>query len=135
MKRTTFTFANIPAATTPATLATLTFTPPTSGTAVLSARGYCNMVPIAASDNEINIAIAPTASGAFLTNTSTWGVMNVPRGSVSGLYQNNWSAETTQNVTAGVATTMVLAGRHETGNTTSDCSGSFKVEIYTGTLP
>jgi len=135
MKRATFQFATIPATPTASQLASLTFTPPVSGTAVLSARGYCNMTPIAGSDNEINIAIGSTLAVAFNGGVAEWGVLNVPSGSTAGLHQLGWTAETTVAVTAGTSYTRVLAGRHEMGATSTDCSGSFKVEVYTGTLP
>lgn len=135
MKRTTFLFASVPAASTPGQLSTITFTPPTSGTALVSARGYCNMTAFAGSDNEINIALGTTLANAFSTPVSEWGVVNVPSGSPSGLYQEAWTAERAISVTAGTAYTYLLSGRHEIGSGTSDCSGSLRVEVFTDTLP
>ncbi len=132
-KRTTFTFATVsPQGSAYDTLASLDFTPPTSGTALVRGRGYCNMNPIGGSDNEINIGEANALNTFILGDL---GVVNVPNGSPAGLYQPGWSTESEVSVTAGVPTTATLLARHENGNTSSDCSGSLTVEVFTGTLP
>jgi hypothetical protein len=46
-----------------------------------------------------------------------------------------WSAEATIPVTAGVPQTLFLAGIHWGSNVPNDCSGTFMVQVFTGTLP
>jgi hypothetical protein len=135
-KRATFTFATIPAVgQTPGQLATITFTPPNDGTAILRGRGYCNLDPIVGQDNEVDIAAGTALAAAFNTPVTDWGVMRIVNGSTAGTHQVGWTAESTLAVKAGVATQVFLAGHHGSGATTSNCSGSFSVEVYTGTLP
>lgn len=116
-----------------------TKTGPVTGTAVVRARGYCNLTSIAGSDNGINIAsgLSSGAPGSAFTGSLVrdWGVMNVPSGSPAGLYQPGWTAERTFPVTLGQVVGIKLEGRHEVGNATNDCSGSLFVEVYSGTLP
>ena len=126
--RATFTFVNVPAATTAATLATLTFTPTVTGTVVLTGRGYCNQTQLTAGFNGINVAAGTSSALAFGTSVSDWGVVGVPAAAVSlGNFQTTFSSNTTLPVTAGVATTMSLFGRHETSATTDDCGGTFEI--------
>lgn len=135
-KRAPFNSQSVPAAGQPAAvLASLTFTPPVSGTARLAGRGFCNLVPTAGSNNQIAIAAGTSTANAFTTSNSDRGFVIVPSGSPNGLYQLGWTSESTMAVSAGTQYTVVLAGRHEAGNTTNDCSGTFTVEIFTGTLP
>ena len=132
MKRTTFSFASVPPYDAdPVAVATLTFTPPITGTAVLTARGYCNMQIVVNTDNTVTLAIAPTLESAFAGSVPEWGVVTVPFNAPFGLYQPGWTAQTTQSVVAGESYSMVLAARHEVGEEFSDCSGSFMVEIFT----
>ncbi len=131
-KRTTFSFVSILAE--EVTLASLTFTPPAAGTAVLRSRGYCNL-GTNTSDNGINIAAGDGVSSPFTGSVTDMGVMRVPANATPGLRQQGWTSETTLAVAAGVPVTRVLVGKHEIGNAPANCSGSFTVEIYTGTLP
>jgi hypothetical protein len=137
--RTIFEFVVIPpVGQPPAQLAAATFTAPVSGTALLKGRGYCNTGPIAGSNNQINLAAGTSAASAFAGGVvSGWGILNVPPGSVSGLYPYGWSSESRLvNIVAGSIYTVGLFGRHEAGNTNNtDCRGSFTVQLFTSVLP
>ena len=88
------------------------------------------MVPIAGSDNRINLAAGVNAMTAFANPVSPWGVMNVPQASIYGLYQLSWTSDSTLAVTANTPYTISLFGRHELGNTNSDCLGSLSVLVF-----
>jgi hypothetical protein len=137
-KRATFSFASIPVAGMPGVqLSTITFTPPTAGTAIVSSRGYCNMTGIAGAENGINIGAATAVANAF-TNFFNVGVVRLPNGAPATLHQAGFTSEITIPITAamaGMAQTINLYGRHEVGNRTDDCSGSFTVQFVNGTLP
>jgi hypothetical protein len=138
MKRTTFSFATVPAFNGGnGQFATLTFTPPTSGTAVVTAQGWCNLAALAAgSTNEINIAIAPTLAGLFSNVVlGEWGVLRIPGGLPSGNLAFAFESQTTLEVTANTSSTVVLGGKHAMGATADNCSGSLMVEVFTGSLP
>lgn len=135
MKRTTFGFGNVPASGGGSgQLSSITFTPPVSGTALVRARGWCNQTPLSTT-SEIQIGIGPTLATAFNIPVQEWGVLRLPGGLPSGTYAQAWNTETTLAVTANVATTVVLAARHATGSDPDDCSGSFMVQVFTGSLP
>jgi hypothetical protein len=136
-KRTTFEFSLIPPAGQPAaTLTWFHFTPPVSGTAVLRARGYCNLTPLDGSNNQLIIGIGTTPVTALTAvNVGETGFINVPPGAGPGVYQEGWSAERTFPVTAGQFASAYLVGRHEAGNATNDCSGSLTVEIFSTPMP
>lgn len=135
-KQSTFLFVNVPAAGQPdATVGSITFTPPASGTAVVRARGYCNIDGISGQNVEINLGLGTASAAPFLDQVTSWGVLRVPNGAPAVLHQLMFSAERTFAVNGGTATTVTLAGRHTTGTAADDCSGSIVVEIFTGTLP
>ncbi len=124
------------------TMASIAFTPPTSGIAVLGGRGRCNVVALASSDNEIDLAAGSDNATAFTLDKvhtiADWGIVSVPQSSVTGEhYDEAWSSETTMPVVAGKSYKVVLAAKHGLGplDGTSDCSGSFEVQIYSGALP
>ena len=130
--RTTFLFGNIPAVAIPAatvTLASLTFTPAASGTALLSSRGYCNHTQLTTTYSEIQIAAGINVTAAYdAPNYFGWGILRLPANPTGGLFQDNWTSETTLAVTAGTATTVSLFGKHGSDGTQVDsCSGSFTV--------
>jgi hypothetical protein len=129
-----FTFASVsPAGIPPDQLSSLTFTPTANGTAVLSARGFCHMLPTlppAIGDNRIDIVPGTSAASAFNAPVAKWGVMNVPAGSVAGLYQPNFSSQITVPVFAGQTYTYGLFARHEFGSGTDTCTGTFNVQVF-----
>jgi hypothetical protein len=114
----------------PDQLSSLTFTPTANGTAVLSARGFCNMLPAANSDNRIDIVPGTSAASAFNAPVAKWGVGNVPNDSVAGFYQPNYTSQITVPVIAGQIYTYGLFARHELGSTTSTCTGTFSVQVF-----
>jgi hypothetical protein len=114
----------------PDQLASLTFTPTANGTAVLSGRGFCNMFPVANSDNRIDIVPGTAAATAFDAPVAKWGAMNVPRGSATGIYQLNFTSQITVPVVAGQTYTYGLFARHELGSTSSTCTGTFSVQVF-----
>jgi hypothetical protein len=78
-------YLTLPPYSTPDTLASLTFTPASNGTAALiSTRGYCNMAPLVISDNRFDIVAGVTVATAYVTPHSKWGVVNVPISSIAG---------------------------------------------------
>jgi hypothetical protein len=132
-RRTAFTFVAMPATGTSVQLSTVTFTSPVSGTAILRSRGFCN-VPTGASQVEIQISAGPTLATAFNPPVSDWGVIRMLAGLPAGNFAEEFDSETGLAVTAGVATTVVLAGRRQIAAAGGDCSGSFTVQVY-GVLP
>ena len=132
-KRTGFSNVAIPGTFSPIVqLASLSFTPPKDGTALLRSRGFCNLN--AGGDNA-NVKIAAGTSVATVFDAGdlkSYGIIEVP---VSGFTQAMWTSEQELSVSAGVATTVFLAGRAQVGFSNADCSGTFQVEVYTGTLP
>jgi hypothetical protein len=138
LKRTTFSFVTIPPSAGGAVqIATLTFTPPVSGTALIMARGFCNINALAAGTTTgLNMGIGSTLANAFGGTVPEWGVTRLPGGRpTTAQFAQGWTAETTRAVTAGVAQTVGLAGRHEAGTVNDDCTDSLWVEVFTGNLP
>ena len=89
------------------------------------------MAPDLNDQNTLSIDAAPLGPLAFVPGTPyNWGVINVPFDSVPGLYQQNWTSETTMSVTANTPYTMTLFVRREFGTSKTDCSGSFSVRVY-----
>jgi hypothetical protein len=130
-KRVTFTQvdASLPGAK-PNTFATLAFTPTASGTAVFHGRGYCNMYADPSNDNEISIDAAATAAQAFPGVTFyEWGLLDIPRGSVPGNYQQGWTSESIMPVVAGTSYSMSLYGKHQSSTVLANCSGTFSVQV------
>jgi hypothetical protein len=127
--QTTFVFANVPASGTAANaMATRTFTPAKSGTVYAESRGYCNLDQLT-STVEIDISAGTTEADAYSASVSDWGVVRVPgQASPLGLFQVNWTSRRAIAVTAGVAVTLNLYGRHNLGTAADDCSGTFIVE-------
>lgn len=119
-------------------LKTITFTPPTSGTAIVSGRGHCTMTaPPAGTDNLIDIHPAANLAGAFGAGTEyEWGRAMVPDGSMAtGNYLPMWSTETAIAVTAGTQYTMELVAKRQQDTSAATCSGTFFVQVFTSTLP
>jgi hypothetical protein len=135
-QRASFRFVGVPAAgQQPSSAATLTFTPPAAGWALVRARGFCNMMGQAQSEAGIGVAIGPNAIDAYAPNTvGDWGVMRLPPTTASN-HQIPWTAERLVAVNAGIPTAMSVFVRHESGAGADDCSGSVTVEIFSGQLP
>jgi hypothetical protein len=135
-KRTNFVFMNVPATgVSPVQLATLTFTPPVSGTAVVTGLGWCNVTGGAAS-TEIQIGIGSSLATAFSGVVQEWGILRLPGGvPATPDFAMAWEAQTSIPVTANTAATVVLAGRHALGALSDDCSGNLQVQVFTGALP
>jgi fructose-specific component phosphotransferase system IIB-like protein len=108
-------------------LAFLSFTPPLSGTAFVTSRGYCNMLG-GSSANGVNISAGTSLAGAF-GGESSWGNLSVPGGSVNDFYQLMFSSEALLAVTAEVPVGVYLAGRHASSTQEAVCSGTFLVEV------
>jgi hypothetical protein len=134
-----FKFAPIPPAGQPAvTLATLTMVAPVSGTALVHARGYCNLVPNGTSNNQMTLTIGQSVADAFdsspdpaIPGVSEWGLVIVPPAAAMGLYQPMWSAERALEVVGGNTYTVSLFGRHDSGSVINDCSGTMTIELFT----
>jgi len=133
-KRMAFSQTVQPASQPAVVLATMTFTPPGDGFARLAGRGFCSMAPIVGSNNQISIAGGTSAASALATPNSEKGFVIVPMNSTNGAYQNGWTSDSIISVTGGMQHTAVLVGRHEAGNTSNDCTGTFTVEFFTGML-
>ena len=125
--RTTF-YGNIPAQGSPAVvLATLTYTPLSSGTVYARSRGYCNM-GTGATGNEIHISAGTSESEAFNPGTNpvaNWGVLRIAVGIPAAMM---WSSDRAVSVTEGVPISINLYGRHLYGNWSDLCSGTFSID-------
>jgi hypothetical protein len=112
-------------------LSSVTFTATLNAIARLRARGYCNVLGLAGSNNEVHLAIGANASEAYDTTVnpvSNWGIMMVPAGSPLSRHVAGFSAERFVAVAAGATYTYRVFGRHQAGSNTDDCSGTFFVE-------
>lgn len=136
-KRATFSFANVPAqGVAPNQFSSITFTPPVSGTAIVTGLGWCNVSGLAAGlTTEVQIGIGTSVATAFNGPVQEWGVIRMPGGLPAGDWAVAWEAQTAVAVTANVTTTVVLAGRHGSGALADDCSGNLQVQVFTGSLP
>ncbi len=137
-KRVTYSFVNVLASGgATAQLATLTFTPPVSGTAVATTLGWCNITaPAAGTTSELNMGIGTSLATVFNGQVAEWGVIRLPGGLPSNtVFAIHWSSQTTIPVTANVASTVVLGARHSSGAAVDQCSGTFQVQVFTGSLP
>lgn len=119
-----------------AQLAALTFTPPVSGTALITGRGWCYQRGLAGT-NEIQIGVGTTLANTFSGFPQDWGVLRLPGGLPNGTdVAHHWTAESVLAVTANTATTVVLGARHSVGTIATDnCSGDLMVQVYTANLP
>ena len=132
---------NVNVATTAASFATatdfttITFTPPVTGTALVRARGYCNLSSQTA--GQTNLVIGPALAGETSVNSfSDWVAMQLPTSAVAQNTQLAYIAERLIPVTAGTARTVTLKGYHEVTPTSGgNCRGSMTVEVFSGTLP
>ncbi len=131
-----FRFVDVPAAgQQPRAAATLTFTPPANGWALVRARGFCNVMGQAQSENGVGVAIGANDVEAFdPQGVSGWGVMRIPA-TTALHHQIPWTAERLVAVTAGESAALSVFVRHEIGAAADDCSGSATVEIFSGQLP
>jgi hypothetical protein len=120
-------FKTIPASGSPAAaLTSLTFTPKSSGNALVLARGYCNISEGATAGERINVAIGTDASdalGAF--DYDNWGILAVPTGTSE--FALSYSAQKLVAVTGGVAKTLKVWGQTEEGDGSADCSARITV--------
>jgi hypothetical protein len=122
------TFNAIPANGSPAAnIGSLTFTPRSSGNALVMARGYCNMNE-GTSDLRIDLGIGKTATDAFGSlDVQNWGVLAAPTG--SDQLAMMYTAQKLVPVTAGTATTLSVWGQTEFATTGSaDCSVQITAE-------
>ena len=120
---------------TPVQLATFSFTPTATGTAVVTGRGYCNVTG-GATAIQLNIGIGTVLANIFTApNFSDVVALSLPAGEVAQNWQIPFIAETTIPVTANVASTLFLAARREVASANAaNCIGSFSVDI-SGTRP
>lgn len=131
-------FINIPTTSssfgTATTLATLTFTPNISGTAVLIGRGYCNVTT--STTGEVNVVLGTVVPGDSNPVFTEWAAIRSPRTSVSEGMQAAFFTQRTITVAAGVARTVNLKAFRELASTTSlNCIGSYSVTIQPDVLP
>lgn len=117
------------------TLATLTFTSPVTGTAVLRGRGDCRTV--GTSQDKIHVYAGTTVADALTNSEGEQGVVKTGiQGATLFDFESGFTSETSRVVTAGVPETVVLVANREVGTDVGDyCVGSFSVEVYTGVLP
>jgi hypothetical protein len=115
---------------TTATLATLTFAPAASGTAVVRGRGFCSMASLAGSNDQITFASGPDFATAFGQPVSAWGAATVPSGN-TGFFTPGWNSETSIPVVANATYTLSLFASHKVTQINNDqCVGSFSVQIF-----
>ena len=135
-KRVTFLFSGVPVPGTTGQLSSVTFTPPNTGTAVVTVHGFCNVTALAGSAVEIDVGVGLTLANAFLGGAAEWGVIRLPAGLPTATdFAIPFGAQSAFPVTANTATTVVVGGRHQTGGTLDDCSGNVQVQVFTGSLP
>lgn len=132
-KRNEFTFVNAPASfASPATTAsTLTFTPPVTGKALLRGRGYCNVSAISGA-NSVYLSAGSTSNNASNASVATFGIVRALAAPL--LSQVTWTTDLEVNVTAAVPATYSLYVFRDGGTEGVNCSGTFTVEVYPGTL-
>jgi len=115
--------------------ATLTFTSPVNGTALLVARGFCNLTSPTSGGG--NLVIGTALPGETTVNTfSDWVSLRVPVVAAASPTQMAYSAERDVPVTAGVPLTATLKTYRETTSTEPMiCNGSYRVTIHPTLLP
>ena len=131
-KRITFQFVPIPGQGVNGQLATLTFTSPVSGTAILRTVGFCNLQNNV--QNEYNIASGTVLANVFNSPVPEWGVIRTIAGTPAATSAERYASDNAVAVTAGVPTTVFAAVRRIFPTAGGDCSGVFTVQVY-GALP
>jgi len=117
------------------TLQSISLTPPDSGYVLLRGRGFCNLAPVQGSSNIVLTTIGTQPATAFSeTEVSEWGIASLVPDAPMGTHQISWTTERLVWVVVGNPYAFVLAAKHESGNTTSDCSGSLTAEFYQAEL-
>lgn len=134
LNRSAFSFVALPNAVTATgvELTTVTFVAPGTGTALLSARGYCNIDSSTTTRVLVQLEIVPNATTTFSSNFQFQGIMNIPAQPAAQVYSHNYTAETTVAVTAGVSYTYDLIGRHYDGDASNatSCLGTLTVRFH-----
>lgn len=122
-----------------ATASTLTFTAPFTGTALVRARGFCNMFRQAAVENQVDLAIllpGETVNGVIgayeRVATVRLPALSSPEASQWAL---GFTAERDIAVTQGVAYVVDLAARRFSSADTSSCRGTFGLTLLPTLLP
>jgi hypothetical protein len=80
--------------------------------------------------SQINVAAGLSAAQAFSAPVSDWGFMSVAAGQPAGGYLGNFTTQSTMPVVSNTTYTVGLYARHEVGDTTDSCGGSFTVQVF-----
>ena len=110
-------------------LASLTFTPPKDGFAVITGRGSCQVTADSGTGtNQLSIV-----SDVGSTNGEQGDVLNASSSTVV----IGWTTESAIAVTASTPTTVKLQATRLAGTPSGadTCTGTYRVEVFTGTLP
>lgn len=134
LDRSTFAFVSLPVGNGGAgvQLTTVTFVAPTTGTALLSARGYCNIESSTTTRVVVQLEIVPNPTTTFSSVFLNQAIMNLPAQAAVAITSLNYTAETTVAVTAGVSYTYDFIGRHFDGDgaNTTTCLGSLTARFH-----
>jgi hypothetical protein len=119
-------FNEISAAGSPADeLVSLSFTPKSSGNALVTARGYCSMSSNT-NVNNVDLAIGTDATDAFESDFSSQGAIEIPAN--AGFHQLMYSAQRIIAVTGGTSNSIALFAQREIGDAGTNCSAVLTVE-------
>ena len=130
MKRARFDSIAILAINGPVSLATLAFTPPVSGSALFRGQGSCQIDAGIVAQHKF--AAGGGTQDAF-QSLDPGNIAFLQNGSSTAAQYVNWSFSKEVAVTAGNLVQESLWDAPSSQNIT--CSGSFEVEVFTGTLP
>ena len=111
---------------TESSIATVSYTPSISGTALVFARGYCNIAASATEQNEVDLKLGKTQAEADGTPLSAWGVIRVEHVTATGDQGLGFTAETEVPVTAGKNESVSLFAIG-IGAGHKDCTGSLVI--------
>lgn len=110
-------------------MASLTFTPSVTGKAIVSSRGQCAIGPAAVPTFFFITAAESLATLQYNSATSAYIYQPI----VSGPAWQSFSSEQEFDVVADTETTYTLYSQSY-GGAGASCYGTFKVEVFTGTL-
>lgn len=109
-------------------IGSVSYVPAVSGTALVRARGWCNVEGSGTGSNEIILKLGKTQASADLTELAEWGVIRLEKLGAAGTDQAlAFSAETTVPVVAGAneSVSLFAAGN---GAGEKSCSGTIVIQ-------
>lgn len=136
LARTTFGIVSVPNSSatfaTATTLATLNFTAPTTGTMLITSRGFCNMTSTGTGTTSA-VNIGTTIAGETAPAFPDWSITQIP-GNES--FYLPFTTERALEVTAGTPYSVSLKAYQPVGVfSVLECNGSYTARQHIGTLP